>query len=74
LRPRIWLNWRWLNAIRHVRRYTPSPLNNVITIDDERIRSRLDWVVRGAVKETLTALLSSLTSYVLKCRPAQRMF
>jgi hypothetical protein len=49
---------------------TPSPLNNVITIDDERIRSRLDRVVQGAVKETLTALLSSLTSYVLKCRPA----
>ncbi len=24
---------------------TPSPLNNVITIDDERIRSHLDRVV-----------------------------
>ena len=26
---------------------TPSPLNNVITIDDERIKSHLDRVVRG---------------------------
>jgi hypothetical protein len=30
---------------------TPSPLNNVITIDDERIRSHLDRVVRGTVEE-----------------------
>ncbi len=28
---------------------TPSPLNNVITIDDERIKSHLDRVVRGTV-------------------------
>jgi hypothetical protein len=27
---------------------TPSPLNNVITVDDERIKS-LDRVVRGSV-------------------------
>src|SRR6266511_6202515 len=59
-RPRIWLNWRWLNATtpargsRHVRD-TPSPLNNVITID-ERIKSHLDRVVRGTVEETLNAL------------------
>jgi hypothetical protein len=26
---------------------TPSPLNNVITIDDERIKSHLDRVVRA---------------------------
>jgi hypothetical protein len=26
---------------------TPSPLNNVITIDDERIKSHFDRVVRG---------------------------
>jgi hypothetical protein len=34
---------------------TPSPLNNVITIDDERIKSHLDRVVRGTVEETLNA-------------------
>ena len=28
---------------------TPSPLNNVITIDDERIKSHLERVVRGTV-------------------------
>jgi hypothetical protein len=32
---------------------TPSPLNNVITIDVERIKSHLDRVVRGSVEETL---------------------
>ena len=31
---------------------TLSPLNNVITIDDERIKSHLDRVVRGTVEET----------------------
>jgi hypothetical protein len=31
---------------------TPSPLNNVITIDDERIKSHVDRVVRGTVEET----------------------
>src|SRR5215831_15614261 len=38
---------------------TPSPLNNVITIDDERIKSRLERVVRGTVEETLNALLDA---------------
>ena len=38
---------------------TPSPLNNVITIDDERIRNHLDRVVRGSVEETLNALLEA---------------
>ena len=38
---------------------TPSPLNNVITIDDERIKSPLDRVVRGSVEETLNALLEA---------------
>ena len=28
---------------------TPSPLNNVITIDDERIKNHFDRVVRGSV-------------------------
>src|ERR1700751_3556393 len=32
-----------------------SPLNNVITIADERIRSHLERVVRGTVEETLNA-------------------
>src|SRR5262249_42903414 len=38
---------------------TPSPLNNVITIDDERIKGHLDRVVRGTVEETLNALLDA---------------
>jgi transposase-like protein len=38
---------------------TPSPLNNVITIDDQRIKSHLDRVVRGTVEETLNALLDA---------------
>ncbi len=38
---------------------TPSPLNNVITIDDERNRSHLEQVVRGTVEETLNALLDA---------------
>ena len=38
---------------------TPSPLNNVITIDDERIKSHLERVVRGTVQETLNALLDA---------------
>ena len=36
-----------------------SPLSNVITIDDERIKSHLDRVVRGRVEETLNALLEA---------------
>ena len=38
---------------------TPSPLNNVITIDDKRIKSHLDRVVRSTVEETLNALLDA---------------
>jgi putative transposase len=38
---------------------TPSPLGNVITIDDEGIKSHLDRVVRGSVEETLNALLDA---------------
>jgi hypothetical protein len=34
---------------------TPSPLGNVITIDEERIKRHLDRVVRG-LEETLNAL------------------
>jgi len=38
---------------------TPSPLGNVITIDDERIKSHLDRAVRGSVEEKLNALLDA---------------
>src|SRR5262249_33455785 len=34
----------------------PSPLNNVITIDNERLKSHLDRVVRGTAEETLLRL------------------
>jgi len=37
----------------------PGLLNNVIRIDDERIRGHLDRVVRGTVEETLNALLDA---------------
>jgi hypothetical protein len=38
---------------------TPRPLNNVITIDDERIKNHLDRIVRGSVEETLNGLLDA---------------
>src|SRR5262249_48821849 len=38
---------------------TPSLLNNVITIDDERIKSHLERVMRGTVEGTLNALLDA---------------
>jgi putative transposase len=38
---------------------TPSPLGNVIMIDDERIKNHLDRVARGTVEETLNALLDA---------------
>jgi Transposase, Mutator family len=38
---------------------TPSPLTNVITIDDDRIKNHLDRVVRGSAEETLNALLDA---------------
>ena len=38
---------------------TPSPLGNVISIDDERTKNHLDRVVRGTVEETLNALLET---------------
>ena len=37
----------------------PGNLNNVIRIDDDRIRGHLDRVVRGTVEETLNALLDA---------------
>jgi putative transposase len=38
---------------------TLGPLNNVVTIDDARIKSHLDRVVRGSVEDTLNALLDA---------------
>jgi hypothetical protein len=32
---------------------TPSPLNNVITIDDERIKNHLDRVAGGSVDQMI---------------------
>ena len=37
----------------------PGTLNDVVRIDDERIRGHLDRVVRGTVEETLNALLDT---------------
>ena len=37
----------------------PGALNNVVRIDDERIKGHLDRVVRGTVEETLNALLDA---------------
>jgi hypothetical protein len=50
---------------------TPSPLNNVITIDDERIKSHLDRVARGIVEETLNALLDAEADRLYGRQPLQ---
>jgi hypothetical protein len=46
---------------------TPSLLNNVITIDDERIKSHLDRVARGTVEETLNTLLECRGRSAAQC-------
>ena len=52
---------------------TPSPLNNVITIDDERIKNHLDRIVRGSVEETLNASLTPKpTGYAIRSATSQR--
>ena len=43
-----------------VSRKEAAMTQNIITIDDERIKSHLDWVVRGSVEETLNALLDAV--------------
>jgi hypothetical protein len=48
---------------------TQSPLNNDITIDDERIKSHLDRVVRGTVEETLNALLDAEADWLCNAQP-----
>ena len=50
---------------------TPSPLNNVMTIDDERIKNHLDLVVRGRVEETLNRQLRAPWS-ILICAVHQK--
>ena len=37
----------------------PGALNNVIRIDDERIKGHLDRIVRGTVEETLNSMLDA---------------
>jgi putative transposase len=51
---------------------TPSPLGNVITIDDERIKNHLDRVVRGTVEETLNALLDAEADRLCNARRYER--
>jgi hypothetical protein len=51
---------------------TPSPLNNVITIDDDRIKNHLGRVVRGSVEETLNALLDAEADRVRSAMSAVR--
>ena len=51
---------------------TPSPLSNVITIDDERIKNHLDRVVRGSVEETLNALLDAETDRLCNAQRYER--
>jgi hypothetical protein len=52
---------------------TPSPLGNVITIDDDQIKSHLDRVVPGSVEETLNALLDAKEATNLGCLIGYRM-
>jgi hypothetical protein len=48
----------------------PSPLNNVITIDDERIKNHLDRIV-GSVEETLKVVSRIFRTFGLaERRPA----
>ena len=47
-------------------------MNNVITIDDERIKNHLDRVVRGSVEETLNALLDAEADRLCNAQRYQR--
>ena len=51
---------------------TPIPLGNVITIDDNRIKSHLDRVVRGNVEETLNALLDAEADRLCNAQRCER--
>ena len=46
---------------------TPRSLGNVITIDDERIKSHLDRVLRGSVEETLNACWTPRGELAVQC-------
>jgi putative transposase len=41
------------------RESAPTPVNNVVKIDEERIRGHLDRIVRSSVEETLNGLLDA---------------
>jgi len=49
-----------------------GPLNNVIRIDDERIKGHLDRIVRGTVEETLNALLEAEADRLCNARRYER--
>jgi transposase-like protein len=50
----------------------PSPLGNVISIDDERIKNHLDRVVGSTVEETLNALLDAEADRLCNARRYER--
>ena len=51
---------------------TPSPLGDVITIDDDRIKNHLERVVRGSVEETLNALLDAEADWLCNAQRYER--
>jgi transposase-like protein len=51
---------------------TLSPIGNVITIDDERIKNHLDRVVRNTVEETLNGLLDAEADRLCNARNEAR--
>ena len=50
----------------------PGALNNVIRIDDDRIKGHLDRVVRGTVEETLNSLLDAEADRLCKAQRYER--
>jgi hypothetical protein len=40
---------QFVDDVQNLSQLQPSPLGNVITIDDERIKNHLDRVIRGSV-------------------------
>jgi hypothetical protein len=40
---------QFVDDVQNLSQLQPSPLGNVITIDDERIKHHLDRVIRGSV-------------------------
>ena len=74
--PNLAENWRWLNATRSARRSrddeTTGPLNNVITIDDERIKSTSTGSCEGAWRRTLNGLLEAEADQLCKAQRYER--